>query len=266
MWHNIPNILIVVLLVGLTSGCGTLPSGRAWGEDVQLPTWERIKQSAIRSARDPETWVPAAGAVVFAMTDLDKSVSKWASTKNPIFGSQQAADDASDEINYLLSDVAAITTLATPGGDSPGSWLYAKTKGIAVHALARGLIKDVTISIKEKTGRERPDATDNASFPSGHTTQAYASATLAARNLDSIQLSQRTRRTAQIALKTMAAATAWARIEAKRHYPSDVLAGAALSHFLTLFIHDAFMGQQENTFVTVAEGTDGPLIRLTWRY
>ncbi|NOR51733.1 MAG: phosphatase PAP2 family protein, partial [Gammaproteobacteria bacterium] len=202
----------------------------------------------------------------FAVTGLDEPVSEWASKTNPIFGSQQAADNASDEINYILSDAAAITTLATPSGDSPGSWLYAKTKGVAVHALARGFTSRVTISLKKQMGRERPDGSDNLSLPSGHTTQAYASATLAVRNLDSIQLSERSRRITQLGIKTMAATTAWARVEAKRHYPSDVLAGAALAHFLNLVIHDAFMWQQENSFVTVAEGNDGTLIRVTWRY
>jgi membrane-associated phospholipid phosphatase len=39
---------------------------------------------------------------------------------------------------------------------------------------------------------------------------------------------------------------AWARVEARKHYPSDVLAGAALGHFLTAFIHDAFLNLPED--------------------
>ena len=41
---------------------------------------------------------------------------------------------------------------------------------------------------------------------------------------------------------TLAAATAWARVEAVKHYPADVLAGAAPGHFLTTVIHDSMMG------------------------
>jgi hypothetical protein len=37
----------------------------------------------------------------------------------------------------------------------------------------------------------------------------------------------------------------WARIESPSHFPSDVLAGAAIGDFLTLFIHDAFLGPGE---------------------
>ena len=42
-----------------------------------------------------------------------------------------------------------------------------------------------------------------------------------------------------------ASAVGWARVEAGGHYPSDVLAGAALGHFLTSFICKAFMGLPE---------------------
>jgi membrane-associated phospholipid phosphatase len=38
------------------------------------------------------------------------------------------------------------------------------------------------------------------------------------------------------ALASMVAATAWGRIEGKKHYPSDVLAGAALGNFIGNFV------------------------------
>jgi membrane-associated phospholipid phosphatase len=40
----------------------------------------------------------------------------------------------------------------------------------------------------------------------------------------------------------LTAGTAWARVEAQKHYPSDVLAGAALGHFLGSFLNDIFIG------------------------
>ena len=33
-----------------------------------------------------------------------------------------------------------------------------------------------------------------------------------------------------------------ARVEAEKHYPIDVLVGAALGHFLSAVIHDSMMG------------------------
>jgi hypothetical protein len=50
----------------------------------------------------------------------------------------------------------------------------------------------------------------------------------------------------QVGNIVLATFTAWARVEAQKHYPSDMLAGAALGHFLTAFIHDAFLGLPED--------------------
>ena len=59
-----------------------------------------------------------------------------------------------------------------------------------------------------------------------------------------------------------------ARVEAQRHYPSDVLAGTALGHFLTAFIHDAFLNLPENADVDFAvfgvEGGAG--VELAFRF
>ena len=41
---------------------------------------------------------------------------------------------------------------------------------------------------------------------------------------------------------TVAGLTAWARLEAEKHYPTDVLVGAALGHFISAVIHDSMMG------------------------
>ncbi len=49
----------------------------------------------------------------------------------------------------------------------------------------------------------------------------------------------------QIGNILLATGVGWARVEAGKHFPSDVLAGAALGHFLSVFFHDAFMGLPE---------------------
>jgi len=57
-------------------------------------------------------------------------------------------------------------------------------------------------------------------------------------------------------------------VEGKAHYPSDVLAGAALGHFLTAFIYDAFMNLPEDSKVDVAIAPldGGATINLAWRF
>ncbi len=57
-------------------------------------------------------------------------------------------------------------------------------------------------------------------------------------------------------------ATGWARIEAAKHYPSDILFGTALGNFMGAFINDAFMGvdSAEDLQVAVDYLPDGTFI------
>lgn len=122
--------------------------------------------------------------------------------------------------------------------------------------------------IKERVGRDRPNDGDEKSFPSGHSSGAFAAATLSNRNLDSIDMSRGWRQACQIGNLGLAGAVAWARVEGKKHYPSDVLAGAALGHFLSAFIHDAFMNLPEDSPIDVAitplEG--GGIVQVAFRF
>src|SRR5688572_24217814 len=83
-----------VILVMLCTGCGTMPSGRAWGENAIYPIeWKRLPQAAKNAALDPATWVPLIGAGVIAAGDWDHNISDWATEHTPIFGSKSGAED-----------------------------------------------------------------------------------------------------------------------------------------------------------------------------
>jgi len=263
--HTLQMAILIWLLI-LVSACGTLPSGRGWGEDVSLSSWHRFKQAAISAAKDPETWVPLAGTAVFLIDDLDENVSDWLSKETPVFGSNKAAADASSFLKNSLNVIKVTTALATPGGDTAGEWVPAKLKGLAVMVVASEVPNKVTDLLKENTDRKRPDGSDNRSFPSGHTTQAYASSTLASRNVNSLDMSEKSRSLLRYTFKGMAAATAWARVEANRHYPSDVLFAAAMSHFLSALIHDTFMGLDDGTTVSFMKEPGGMRLQLGWRF
>jgi membrane-associated phospholipid phosphatase len=85
-------------------------------------------------------------------------------------------------------------------------------------------------AIKRLTGRLRPATTndpflfkpfsDHDSFPSGHATMAFALATSLSKEIHN--------RWATAALYTFATGTAWSRMNDRRHWLSDVLAGAAV--------------------------------------
>ena len=100
----------------------------------------------------------------------------------------------------------------------------------------------LTSLLKQAVGRERPDGSNNNSFPSGHSTGAFSCAALGGQNVKALSLPQWQEYTLRGGFLVMATGTAWARVEAKKHYPSDVLAGAALGNFVSRFIYDSFMG------------------------
>jgi len=231
----------------LLCSCGTLPNGRGWGQDATIkPGWVAVRESAVRAARSPYTWAPLAGALLLQIDDWDENISTWAADKTPVFGSRKSAQDASDLFRGLAIAAWATTALATPGGDSSNDWLAAKGKGLTVAAAANLLNGGVTTVLKNWSDRTRPDGSDRKSFPSGHSSFATLSATLAARNLQSIEMGAHYRRAMRIGVGVFAWGTAWARVEANVHYPSDVLFGAALGHFVAAFINDAFMGLDES--------------------
>jgi len=238
---------ILILLSFYIAGCGTLNNGRGWGQDAIYPVdLKRVGRAAHNAFFDLQTLVPAIGALIFTIDDWDEKASDWAIDHNPVFGSIEDAVDASDAINTFLMAETVITTLATPSGDDPKTWAYSKFKGACVEIAANKAATRTTSYLKKKVGRKRPDESNDKSFPSGHATKAFSLSTLSNRNLDSIHMNKYLKRSLQTTNILLATGTAWARVEGHRHYPSDVLAGSALSHFLIAFIHDAFMGLPED--------------------
>jgi hypothetical protein len=196
--------------------------------------------------------VPLGGGLLFALDDFDGRVSDWASDHNPIFGSRRNARNASDNLRTALLMESAVTALATPSGDEPTEWTFSKLKGLGVEYVAIRATYDVTGWLKNDIDRQRPDKSNDYSFPSGHSSSSFSYMTLANRNLDSIDLPEPVTPVLKTGNLLLATSVAWARVEGRRHYPSDVLVGAALGHFLTAFIHDAFMNLPEDNRVQLA--------------
>jgi membrane-associated phospholipid phosphatase len=231
-----------VLGARFLAGCGTLPSGRGWGQDATLfPGWQRLGKAARHAAFSPETWAPATAALVLQIDDWDEDISEWAVDNTPIFGSPEDAEDASDYLRDATGVIYFLAALATPSGEEPKAWSVAKLKGLTVGVTAVLLTDGTTELLKNATDRKRPDGSDDESFPSGHTSSASAFTTLANRNLQSLSLSKTNRTLLRIGFTTLAAGTGWARVEAGRHYLSDVLVGYALGHFISSFFNDAFL-------------------------
>lgn len=261
--------LLTPMLLCLACGCGTMENGRGWGQDALWPVdLDRVGRAAHDAFFHPGTLVPLAGAAVFAIDDFDERTSDWAVKHNPIFGSEDSAGDASDALRDVLRVEAFASALATPSGETSSQWLPAKLRGLAVELGAVAATGGLTTQLKDATNRERPDERDDRSFPSGHASTSTSYATLANRNLEYIAPLEDIRPVLAAANTALVVGTGWARVEARRHFPSDVLAGMALGHFITAFIHDAFMNLPEDDSVELAAFVleDGAGLALSFRF
>jgi len=265
---NLMVLFTVTFILFAVTGCGTLQNDRRWGQDAIYPAdLKKIPYAAYHAFLDLQTLIPAAGALVFTVDHYDKKASHWATSHHPIFGSRDTASQASDYLSYGIGAETLVTALATPSGKDPEDWASNKAKGLGVELGAELATAGVTSLLKETTNRTRPNGGNN-SFPSGHSSNAFSSATLANRNLNSIKMLEEIRIPLQVGNTILASGVAWARVEAGAHYPSDVLAGAALGHFLSAFMYDGFMGLPEHKrwglYVSPAKG--GAMIGLSFGF
>ena len=144
------------------------------------------------------------------------------------------------------------TTAKLEGGHNWPRFLFNTGASVVVAFGGKTLLKNM---IKE----ERPDHSDNKSFPSGHAAIAFA----AARSIDK----EFRRDNIWIPIVGYAAATAVGieRIASKRHYWYDVAAGAAVGFGaaeLTWWLSDKMFGKGSNLSV----GSSGNTVDVTYNF
>lgn len=89
----------------------------------------------------------------------------------------------------------------------------------------------LTYSLKYTVNEERPDKSDNQSFPSGHTSATFQSA---------VFIHKRYGLTYAIPAYMVATFTGWSRVDAKKHYTKDVLAGALIGTCSSLYFTSSY--------------------------
>lgn len=216
----------------------------------QSITWERTSEAAQHAAAHPSVWAPILGASVFAIDHLDRRTANYLSDHAPVFGNSESAGSASDDLESVLSVTAGISALAAPVPAGDDAVLH-RGEHLAVVVGGLALTGSITDGIKSATNRQRPNNSDDKSFPSGHASQAFASATFASANIHRAWGDSSGAQWADAGLYTAASLTAWARVEAQVHYPSDVLAGAALGNFIGRFLDELLLTDTDTALVTV---------------
>jgi len=121
--------------------------------------------------------------------------------------------------------------------------------------------------LKAVTNRDRPNGGSD-SFPSGHTAFAAVASTMAVRNLGSIPMSDATRLVLTIGADALTFGTAWARVEAGAHYPSDVLVGMAVGNFFGRMFDEAFLGDElsQRLAISFEPARGGGELVWSWRF
>ncbi|MCP3918105.1 MAG: phosphatase PAP2 family protein [bacterium] len=262
----------LLLSLCLLSGCTTpgFPEhGGKWGEGMTLlPNGGRLRTAASEAFSHPWTWVPAVGALAIEISDQDDDISEWARDHTPVFGSKSNAAEQSTDLRNLLRDAVAVSTVFTDSGSEPGLWLQRKVVGYSAFEASAWMRNEATDLFKRSSGRLRPDTSDDRSFPSGHTSAAFNYAVWTNSNLDYIDMHGGLREGLKWTNLLVAAGVGWGRVEAGRHYPTDVLLGAALGNATSLFFQRAFVGIPEpgEPQLKLQITPDGFAIGLHWSF
>ncbi|MBI2381665.1 MAG: phosphatase PAP2 family protein [Gammaproteobacteria bacterium] len=251
---------LLFALSGLSlAGCasssrGFWPSGQEW------------RDSAVEAAQSPASWAPALGAAIVVAADADHRLSDSAREDPRLFDdgddAQEFGDRGQNALGLLALGTAWYTGSVEPDGAGNGPL---RRTGALI--LAHGTAAGVGEGLKSAVGRERPDDSGDRSFPSGHATQAFSYAGIAARNLEDAGASTGARWAWNIGLYTTASAVAWSRVEAGKHHPSDVLAGAALGSFVGQWLYGAFLDRPEpGTALSVVPVDEGAMVFVQTRF
>ena len=214
------RLLLAALLL---SGCASTPT-----LDLQPTFTEIVRDDARYLATAPLSWEKkewgvlgvgalAVGATILIDGDVRDSV-------------EGASNDATQSIARAVEPFGAEYSWGILGGFYLAGRTNEKARAVAQDGFAASLIAAGTITpiLKATVGRKRPSQTEGtfaladgaASFPSGHTTQAFAIASVIASHYES--------RWVKGTAYGLAALVAWARVENNAHYASDVIAGAVI--------------------------------------
>lgn len=235
------SVIGVALVAGLLISCAS-EDVPALGDRINVsPGWQKFSQRLNNVVRRPQFWAPLAGALAVQIDDQDERLTERLREDTPIFGSTSDASQASDDLRdltrlgYMTTALVAPVNRETNWGETKLKLLLTEWAGVEATGVLTGWIK-------EASDRERPDGRDRRSFPSGHTSKATAQARFAILNSEYLPISETTETAMNAGFNGLAIGTAWARIEAGRHHPSDVLAGWSLGYLVSevarVFIDD----------------------------
>ncbi len=210
-------------------------------------------------------------AIWTAPLHLDRGDMKWVVpgsigfmaliTTDRITGDEMGEADRQVTISRRISNVGSIYSLTAIAGafyfagrakhDSRARETGLLSAEAMINSIiVEGALKGITQRGRPLDGIERSEFFDGgSSFPSGHSTQAWAVATVIANEY-------KHRPAVQIAAYGVAGAISVARFTGHKHYISDVLAGSAIGYGIGNFVFKAHHRESLES--------DGPLSKSAW--
>ena len=169
----------------------------------------------------------------------------------PTHAENEDITEAGDYLQIILPAIAGLSTLVA--GNPEGGWvdregLYQFSKSLGSSLVTMGIGKQVSKKL-------RPDASDNASHPSGHTTSAFAGAGF---------IDQRYGHKWGIPALVAAGFVGYSRVQSYNHFMDDVVAGASIGMMYNwLFVTPQY--ESGNIFVLpmVVDGGYGLTLNIT---
>ncbi len=128
---------------------------------------------------------------------------------NPAKAQQSAIETSGDILQMVIPAAAFASTYLYKDSRKPG-WQFAKV-------YATQLV--VSQALKHIINKPRPENNGNYSFPSGHTSSAFSGAAF---------IGKKYGWKAGLPAYILASYVGWSRIDARKHDPWDVLAGASI--------------------------------------
>jgi membrane-associated phospholipid phosphatase len=226
---------------------------------------KNLVQSTKKATFNPITIATIVSSVAIYSLNADQRITDWATSKHPIFKTEKNAKIFSDALQY--TSLAAMGTAYTIDliQNSELTREFARMAAFDLSAVLCTIA--ATELTKSNVRRLRPDASDRRSFISGHTSAASVSTTVAAMHVRQMHISKSSKLLLNSGLFMVAAGTAWGRVEGRKHYASDVLAGAAVGHFLGIFLNEiANPGKDNNTELNINLQSDNYAIMLAFDF
>jgi hypothetical protein len=207
-------------------------------------------------------WAIPAGIGFMALITTDRI------TGDEIFESNRQVR-ASQDVSYAGSiyGLGAVATTFYLIGRKKDNYRARETGLLSAEALINsvivgGALKGITQRARPLAGGERSEFFDGgSSFPSGHSTQAWAVAAV-------IASEYKHRPAVQIAAYGIASAVSVARFTGHKHYLSDVVAGSALGYGIGKFVYNAHHRESVGLTITPQFNRQARQygVALTWNF